>query len=128
MQLLGSCGASKNANLLSSRGSKNGHRPRHCCVQVPLTPPKGAALEERQVVCWEWKGMARDEGDAAAAWFTKVLGKPTRLVRFLGAPAHAEVQACRCLEPPFRGPRLQHALLLKERVSVLHACRAAGHE
>ena len=54
------------------------------CLQVPLAPPKDASLEERQVVCWEWKGMARDQGDAAAAWFTAVLGKPTRLVRFLG--------------------------------------------
>jgi hypothetical protein len=74
---------------------------------VPLSPPKGATLEERQVVCWEWKGMARDEGEAAAAWFSKVLGKPTRLVRFVGAhlhalpachaPAHHDVQACCCL-------------------------------
>ncbi len=58
------------------------------CVQVPLVPhSNGSEPEERQVVCWEWKGIARDEGAEANAWFTEYLGKPSQLVRFLGAPA-----------------------------------------
>lgn len=31
---------------------------------------------------WEWSGSAFDEGDEASAWFTKYIGKPSRLVRF----------------------------------------------
>ncbi|XP_020576734.1 mitochondrial amidoxime reducing component 2 [Phalaenopsis equestris] len=31
---------------------------------------------------WEWSGTAFDEGDEASEWFTKYLGKPSRLVRF----------------------------------------------
>jgi uncharacterized protein YcbX len=33
---------------------------------------------------WEWVGVAGDEGDAAAAWFSELLGKRVRLVRWLG--------------------------------------------
>jgi hypothetical protein len=31
---------------------------------------------------WEWSGVAADEGDEAAAWFSKYLGQPVRLVRY----------------------------------------------
>lgn len=31
---------------------------------------------------WEWSGSALDEGAEASEWFTKYLGKPSRLVRF----------------------------------------------
>lgn len=34
------------------------------------------------VTVWEWSGPAVDEGDEAAAWFSRFLGKPSRLVRF----------------------------------------------
>ena len=37
------------------------------------------------MICWEWKGVARNEGAEAGAWFSKYLGKPSQLVRFLGA-------------------------------------------
>jgi uncharacterized protein YcbX len=30
---------------------------------------------------WEWSGVAADEGDEAAAWFSKFLERPVRLVR-----------------------------------------------
>ena len=36
------------------------------------------------VTCWEWAGTARDEGDFAADWLSEVLGKPVRLVRYMG--------------------------------------------
>jgi uncharacterized protein YcbX len=34
---------------------------------------------------WAWSGTAADEGDAAAAWLTAFLGRPARLVRYLGS-------------------------------------------
>ncbi|PKA62795.1 Molybdenum cofactor sulfurase [Apostasia shenzhenica] len=34
------------------------------------------------VSVWEWSGSAFDEGAEASEWFTKYLGKPSRLVRF----------------------------------------------
>lgn len=44
-------------------------------------------ISETSVVCyrvvnvWEWTGVAADEGDEAAAWFSKYLDTPVRLVR-----------------------------------------------
>jgi hypothetical protein len=56
------------------------------CRQVPLAPPKEVAEAElKECTCWDWKGLARDEGEDAAAWLTAVLGKPCRLVRYVGA-------------------------------------------
>lgn len=52
-------------------------------VQIPLAAVIGQ-LEERRVICWEWKGNARDEGEAAAQWVSEVVGQPSRLVRFIG--------------------------------------------
>jgi uncharacterized protein YcbX len=37
---------------------------------------------QREVTVWGEKCLARDEGEAAAQWFTTVLGRPVRLVRF----------------------------------------------
>lgn len=64
---------------------------RVCCRQVPLVPPKEVAEAElKECTCWDWKGLARDEGEDAAAWLTSVLGKPCRLVRYVGGhPAGA---------------------------------------
>lgn len=44
---------------------------------------------------WEWSGVAADEGDEAATWLTTFLGRPVRLVRYLGSlePAAAEEAA-----------------------------------
>ena len=39
------------------------------------------------MTCWEWKGNARDEGEAAARWVSELLGEPSRLVRFIGEAA-----------------------------------------
>ena len=39
------------------------------------------------MTCWEWKGNARDEGEAAAQWVSELLGEPSRLVRFIGETA-----------------------------------------
>lgn len=49
-----------------------------------LLTPSNNTLEERRVICWEWKGNARDEGEAAAQWASEILGEPSRLVRFIG--------------------------------------------
>lgn len=35
----------------------------------------------RTVTVWEWTGAAVDEGEEAAAWFSKYLDTPVRLVR-----------------------------------------------
>lgn len=44
---------------------------------------------------WEWKGQAHDEGDSAAAWLSDFLGRPVRLVRYLGTldPSSADAAA-----------------------------------
>lgn len=90
-------------------------------------------------MCWEWKGLARDEGEAAAAWFTKVLGKPSRLVRFVGAPAmpcraHAGCAGCVAAWPgdPAQVLGYKHSMpcckCAEGHAWVMHACRATGHK
>ncbi|KAL4318324.1 hypothetical protein GQ457_18G003930 [Hibiscus cannabinus] len=51
-------------------------------LKVPLRKPSGVA---DGVSVWEWSGSALDEGDEASKWFTKFIGKPSRLVRFNAA-------------------------------------------
>jgi uncharacterized protein YcbX len=69
--------------------------PTHALLkQVPLKPAHQSAMEKRQVICWEWKGIARDEGEEAAAWLTAFLGKPSRLVRFIGMPRAQCLEHC----------------------------------
>lgn len=48
-------------------------------LKVPLVEPSEVA---NGVSMWEWSGSALDEGDDASKWFSKYLGKPSRLVRF----------------------------------------------
>lgn len=48
-------------------------------LKVPLVEPSEVA---NGVSVWEWSGSALDEGDEASKWFSKYLGKPSRLVRF----------------------------------------------
>ncbi|KAG5631201.1 hypothetical protein H5410_002918 [Solanum commersonii] len=48
-------------------------------LKVPLAEPSEVA---NGVSVWEWSGSALDEGDEASKWFSKYLGKPSRLVRF----------------------------------------------
>ncbi|KAJ0018441.1 hypothetical protein Pint_11911 [Pistacia integerrima] len=43
------------------------------------------------VSLWEWSGSALDEGAEAANWFTKFLGKTSRLVRFNAASENRPV-------------------------------------
>jgi len=59
-------------------------------VQIRLSASNGHS-EERRVICWEWKGNARDEGDAAAQWVSDVIGEPSRLVRFIGEPIQTRI-------------------------------------
>jgi hypothetical protein len=57
-------------------------------AQCPASrlPPTRAFSQHfsRRVTVWEWTGSAADEGDAAAAWLSAFLGRPARLVRYLG--------------------------------------------
>lgn len=48
-------------------------------LKIPLVAPSAIT---NGVSVWEWSGSALDEGDKASEWFTKFLGKPSRLVRF----------------------------------------------
>ncbi|KAK2079622.1 hypothetical protein QBZ16_002017 [Prototheca wickerhamii] len=50
-------------------------------LRVPLADPAGARTRVR---VWDWEGSGLDEGEEAAAWLTELLGKPARLVRFVG--------------------------------------------
>ena len=47
-------------------------------LRVPLDSRK--PLRRRLVQVWDWVGEAGDEGDEAAAWFSKIVGRPVRLV------------------------------------------------
>jgi hypothetical protein len=58
----------------------------HAWLQVPLVPRPVADAELKECTCWDWKGLAQDEGEDAAAWLTDFLGKPARLVRYIGQP------------------------------------------
>lgn len=55
-------------------------------LTVPLHPP--AQLDPDAITTctvWEWKGPAFDVGKEASEWLTTFLGRPARLVRYLGA-------------------------------------------
>jgi hypothetical protein len=52
---------------------------------VLLEPASELPVRTMNVTCWEWAGTARDEGDEAAEWLSEYLGKPVRLVRYMGA-------------------------------------------
>ncbi|KAK9839485.1 hypothetical protein WJX81_004998 [Elliptochloris bilobata] len=52
--------------------------------EVLLEPAADLPTSTMIVTCWEWAGTARDEGDFAANWLREVLGKPVRLVRYMG--------------------------------------------
>ncbi|KAF6263444.1 MOSC-domain-containing protein [Scenedesmus sp. NREL 46B-D3] len=56
-------------------------------LQVPLIDPAAPAAPSqlKNVTVWEWSGVAADEGDEAAAWFSKYVERPVRLVRHLHA-------------------------------------------
>ena len=51
-------------------------------LRVPLDVKK--PLKRRLVQVWDWVGEAGDEGEEAARWFSRVVGRPVRLVRWLG--------------------------------------------
>ena len=54
-------------------------------AQVPLVrdrkAPRGRVV---QATVWEWHGAAEDQGDEAASWLTAYLGRPARLLRYIG--------------------------------------------
>jgi uncharacterized protein YcbX len=51
-------------------------------LALPLQRQATTASAAREVVVWDDRCAAQDQGDAAAAWFTRFLGRPLRLVRF----------------------------------------------
>lgn len=68
-------------------------------LRVPLADPTGARTRVR---VWDWEGSGLDEGEEAAAWLTELLGKPARLVRFVGragGPGSVEADPARRAAP-----------------------------
>lgn len=55
--------------------------PEMPALELPVT---GRAGRDRTVTIWKDTCRALDQGDAAAEWFTRYLGQPTRLVRIGG--------------------------------------------
>ena len=53
-------------------------------LKVSLAPPSPCNEQLTAASVWEWKGLAADEGEKAAAWFSEYLDKPCRLVRYIG--------------------------------------------
>lgn len=49
----------------------------------------------RKSTVWEWTGAGLDQGDDAAQWFSKYLGFPVRLVRYIGSGSAAAAQKVR---------------------------------
>ncbi|GLI62495.1 hypothetical protein VaNZ11_005127 [Volvox africanus] len=61
-------------------------------LQIPLA--RKPDFDARKVTVWEWTGVGMDEGADAASWFSRYLGIPCRLVRYLGSNrANAEAAA-----------------------------------
>ncbi|PNH06437.1 MOSC domain-containing protein 2, mitochondrial [Tetrabaena socialis] len=60
-------------------------------VSAPGMPPLKVLMarrpdnEVRKVTVWRWTVAGADEGDDAAAWFSRYLGVAARLVRYLGS-------------------------------------------
>ncbi|EFJ44131.1 hypothetical protein VOLCADRAFT_106511 [Volvox carteri f. nagariensis] len=56
-------------------------------MDEPLQIPLGRRpnCDTRKVTVWEWTGLGEDEGADAASWFSRYLGVPCRLVRYLGS-------------------------------------------
>ncbi|GIL63004.1 hypothetical protein Vafri_17162 [Volvox africanus] len=68
---------------ISTHGSMTLSAPGMEPLQIPLA--RKPACETRKVTVWEWTGIGMDEGADAAAWFSRYLGIPSRLVRYLGS-------------------------------------------
>lgn len=45
---------------------------------------------------WEWRGPAQDEGDSVANWLSEFLGRPVRLMRYIGETEKI-ISAVRCV-------------------------------
>ncbi|KXZ54122.1 hypothetical protein GPECTOR_5g223 [Gonium pectorale] len=52
-------------------------------LRVPMAPKPESEI--RKVTVWEWTGAGADEGQEVADWFSRYLGQPCRLVRYLGS-------------------------------------------
>ncbi len=63
-------------------------------MQVPLEAEGVGVMKD--CICWEWRGEARDEGDAAAAWFSSFLNMDVRLVRYAGVLSPSVVTLSHC--------------------------------
>ena len=106
------------ADAVDQGATKDGHLGE---LRVPLD--SGKPLRRRLVQVWDWVGEAGDEGDEAARWFSRIVGRPVRLVRWLGEGG----------QPPFcsaaaRGTRvpLGAALAIAAARATAGACALAA--
>ncbi|KAK9837651.1 hypothetical protein WJX74_002228 [Apatococcus lobatus] len=60
--------------------------PDQASLEIPLDANLLNASEPRDCTCWDWKGIALDQGDEAAEWLTSFLGRSVRLVQYAGTP------------------------------------------
>eukprot|EP00884_Botryococcus_braunii_P008328 jgi/Botrbrau1/17497/Bobra.0054s0077.2 len=68
-------------------------------LQVPLHWPPGKIPEMLEIEVWDWRGPARNEGKAAEAWLSSYLGRPCRLLRYMGGLREGERKEDRARRP-----------------------------
>eukprot|EP00884_Botryococcus_braunii_P008326 jgi/Botrbrau1/17495/Bobra.0054s0077.6 len=52
-----------------------------------------------EIEVWDWRGPARNEGKAAEAWLSSYLGRPCRLLRYMGGLREGERKEDRARRP-----------------------------
>lgn len=72
-------------------------QPRELRIPIARSPSQRMLLD---VTCWSWSGKAQDEGELPASWLTAALGRPARLVRFVGTLSSADDPAADPLRRP----------------------------
>jgi uncharacterized protein len=56
-------------------------------LRIPIVVNASTTKPSIDVTVWGWSGAALEESPEAAAWFTKYLGVPSKLVRYAGSAA-----------------------------------------
>lgn len=54
-------------------------------LRIPIVLNSSSSKPSIEVNVWGWNGAAIEEGSEAAAWFSKYLGVPSKLVRYAGS-------------------------------------------
>jgi uncharacterized protein YcbX len=54
-------------------------------LRIPIVVSSSSSMPSIEVNVWGWNGTALEESSEAAAWFSKYLGVPSKLVRYAGS-------------------------------------------